>query len=59
MAVEDMIPTSKAGIWQQHVNVRTEKLEMDCIPQRTRHLLNSASPAFTSSFAYVELVESW
>ncbi len=56
---EDMIPTDKAGIRPQLVNTKTRKLEMDYIFERTDnslHVLNAISPAFTSSFAFAELI---
>ncbi len=56
---EDMIPTTKAGIRPQLVNLREGKLEMDYIFQHTdhsTHVLNAISPAFTSSFAFAEMI---
>jgi L-2-hydroxyglutarate oxidase len=56
---EDMIPTPKAGIRPQLVNLREGKLEMDYILQhtdRSTHVLNAISPAFTSSFAFAEMI---
>ena len=56
---EDMIQTPKVGIRPQLINVRTGKLEMDYILQhtdRSTHVLNSISPAFTSSFAFAEMI---
>lgn len=56
---EDMIPTAKAGIRPQLVNVKTRKLEMDYIFEKTPktlHVLNAISPAFTSSFAFAQLI---
>ncbi|MFC3712426.1 L-2-hydroxyglutarate oxidase [Sphingoaurantiacus capsulatus] len=47
-------PTKKVGIRPQLVNTRTHRLEMDFIVEdgrRSLHVLNSISPAFTSSFA--------
>lgn len=55
----DLVPTSKAGIRPQLVNVKTRKLEMDYIFEQTdcsMHVLNAISPAFTSSFAFAELI---
>ena len=55
----DMIPTPKAGIRPQLVNLRDGKLEMDYIFQHTdhsTHVLNAISPAFTSSFAFAEMI---
>jgi L-2-hydroxyglutarate oxidase LhgO len=56
---EDMIPTPKAGIRPQLVNLREGNLEMDYIFQHTdhsTHVLNAISPAFTSSFAFAEMI---
>ena len=55
----DMVPTSKSGIRPQLVNLREGKLEMDYIFQhtdRSTHVLNAISPAFTSSFAFAEMI---
>jgi hypothetical protein len=54
-----MVPTPKAGICPQLTNIKTRKLEMDYILERTDdsvHVLNAISPAFTSSFAFAELI---
>lgn len=59
LTAEDMVPTSKAGIRPQLVNVKTRKLEMDYIFEKTPntlHVLNAISPAFTSSFAFARLI---
>lgn len=59
LTAEDMVPTSKTGIRSQLVNVKTRKLEMDYIFERTQksiHVLNAISPAFTSSFAFAHLI---
>lgn len=56
---EDMIPTRKSGIRPQLVNLREGKLEMDYIFEHTdhsTHVLNAISPAFTSSFAFAEVI---
>lgn len=56
---EDMIPTRKSGIRPQLVNLREGKLEMDYIfehTDRSTHVLNAISPAFTSSFAFAEMI---
>ena len=55
----DLVPTSKTGIRPQLINVKTRKLEMDYIFEQTdssMHVLNAISPAFTSSFAFAELI---
>jgi L-2-hydroxyglutarate oxidase len=59
IAAEDMIPTPKVGIRPQLVNLREGKLEMDYIflhTDRSTHVLNAISPAFTSSFAFAEMI---
>ena len=41
------------------VNIKAKKLEMDYIFERTEnsvHVLNAISPAFTSSFAFAEMI---
>jgi L-2-hydroxyglutarate oxidase LhgO len=55
---DDLIPSKKVGIRPQLINLRTQKLEMDFVIETTLssiHILNSISPAFTSSFAFAEL----
>lgn len=55
----DMVPTNKSGIRPQLINLRKGKLEMDYILQHTEHsthVLNAISPAFTSSFAFAEMI---
>jgi hypothetical protein len=57
--LNDMVPTFKSGIRPQLINLKTRKLEMDYIIERTDdsvHVLNAISPAFTSSFAFAELI---
>lgn len=59
IAPEDMVPTNKAGIRPQLVNLRERRLEMDYVLESTKtsmHVLNAISPAFTSSFAFAELI---
>lgn len=59
LTAEDMVSTSKVGIRPQLVNVKTGKLEMDYIFEKTQksmHVLNAISPAFTSSFAFAHLI---
>jgi len=53
----DIIPTSKVGIRPQLVNINTMRIEMDFLLEETEnsfHVLNSISPAFTSSFAIAD-----
>lgn len=55
----DLVHTPKAGIRPQLINVRTHSLEMDYIFEQTDssiHVLNSISPAFTSSLAFAEMI---
>jgi len=57
--MEDLAPTPKAGIRPQLINTKTGKLEMDYLLETTEnsmHVLNSISPAFTSSFAFAQWV---
>ena len=52
-----VIPTPKVGIRPQLVNIRERRLEMDFLMRKGEnsvHVLNSISPAFTSSFAVAE-----
>lgn len=56
---DDLIPSNKVGIRPQLVNNRTKSLEMDYIIEQnsiSAHVLNAISPAFTSSFAFAELL---
>ncbi|KTD24148.1 L-2-hydroxyglutarate oxidase [Legionella maceachernii] len=56
---KDIIPSSKAGIRPQLINIKTKQLEMDYIFEQTQqsmHVLNAISPAFTSSFAFAEMI---
>lgn len=56
---DDLVFTPKAGIRPQLVNIKTGKLEMDYIFEKTPkslHVLNAISPAFTSSLAFAELI---
>ncbi len=56
---EDLVPSMKVGIRPQLINVRTQKLEMDFVIETTPtsvHVLNAISPAFTSAFAFSELL---
>lgn len=59
LRLDEMVPTPKAGIRPQLVNIHTRKLEMDYILEKTGdslHVLNAISPAFTSSLAFAELI---
>jgi len=53
----DLVPTTKSGIRPQLVNRDTGELVMDFIIEEndcSLHVLNSISPAFTSSFAFAK-----
>lgn len=55
----DLLPSNKVGIRPQLVNLREQKLEMDFIIEQTEdtlHVLNAISPAFTSAFAFAEIL---
>jgi len=56
---DDLVPSKKVGIRPQLINLRTQKLEMDFVIETTPssvHVLNAISPAFTSAFAFSELL---
>ncbi|MHC1790548.1 L-2-hydroxyglutarate oxidase [Solidesulfovibrio sp.] len=56
---DDLVPTTKAGIRPQLVNLAANRLEMDYILEgdaRSLHVLNAISPAFTGSFAFAEMI---
>jgi L-2-hydroxyglutarate oxidase len=59
LKMEDLISSDKAGIRPQLMNKKTKALEMDYIFEKTTssiHVLNAISPAFTSSFAFAEMI---
>ncbi len=59
LEINDLISCSKAGIRPQLMNKETRSLEMDYIFEKTDssiHVLNAISPAFTSSFAFAEMI---
>ncbi len=59
LTADDLIPCEKVGIRPQLINVKTRALEMDYIIEKTPstlHVLNSISPAFTSSLAFAEWI---
>jgi (S)-2-hydroxyglutarate dehydrogenase len=59
LTYKDLIPSNKVGIRPQLVNIKTKSLEMDYILEREEnsiHVLNSISPAFTSSLAFSEYI---
>jgi len=59
LAINDLVPTTKAGIRPQLVNLAEGRLEMDYILEgdaRSLHVLNAISPAFTGSFAFAEMI---
>ncbi len=55
----DIAPSAKVGIRPQLVNLKTNALVMDFLVEEhdgNIHVLNAISPAFTSSFAFAEIV---
>ncbi|HBB52435.1 MAG TPA: L-2-hydroxyglutarate oxidase [Legionellales bacterium] len=59
LKIKDLEKCSKAGIRPQLMNKKNKSLEMDYIFQKTDssiHILNAISPAFTSSFAFAEMI---
>jgi L-2-hydroxyglutarate oxidase len=59
LKIQDLENCSKAGIRPQLMNKKTKSLEMDYIFEKTDsslHVLNAISPAFTSSFAFAEMI---
>lgn len=55
----DVMPSPKVGIRPQLVDIVTNELVMDFVVEKhdnTVHILNSISPAFTSSMYFAELV---
>jgi L-2-hydroxyglutarate oxidase LhgO len=56
---DDLILSDKVGIRPQLINTKTKSIEMDYIIEKTSkstHVLNSISPAFTSSFSFAKMV---
>jgi L-2-hydroxyglutarate oxidase LhgO len=56
---DDLMSSKKVGIRPQLINLRTRKLEMDFVVESSPsslHVLNAISPAFTSSFAFAEML---
>ena len=56
---EDLVSSNKVGIRPQLVNIKTKSIEMDYIIEKTEnstHVLNSISPAFTSSVSFAEFI---
>ncbi len=56
---EDLEATNKVGIRPQLINIKKGTLELDYILEKTDkslHVLNSISPAFTSSLAFAEWI---
>ncbi len=59
LKIDDLVPSTKAGIRPQLMNKKNMSLEMDYIFEKTDssiHILNAISPAFTSSFAFAEMI---
>lgn len=56
---DDLVSSKKVGIRPQLINLQTQKLEMDFVVETASsslHVLNAISPAFTSAFAFSELL---
>ncbi len=56
---DDLVTSSKVGIRPQLINTKSKKLEMDFVVESTdssMHVLNAISPAFTSSFAFADML---
>lgn len=59
LAPNDVAPSSKVGIRPQLVDIESNELVMDFLVEKhenTVHILNSISPAFTSSMYFAEMV---
>ena len=57
--LDDLVPANKVGIRAQLVNIKTKRLVMDYVLEKkknTMHVLNSISPAFTSSLEFSKLI---
>ncbi len=55
----DLLPSNKVGIRPQLINIKTKKIEMDYIIEKTPnslHVLNAISPAFTGAFAFADWI---
>ena len=59
LRAEDLLPDKKVGIRAQLVDRETGTLEMDFViehGERSTHILNAVSPAFTCAFPFGEMV---
>ena len=59
VGIEDLLPSNKAGIRPQLIDVNKKELVMDFLvikDSNTIHILNAISPAFTSAFAFAEFI---
>lgn len=59
LTYDDLVPSDKVGIRPQLINVREKRLEMDYVIEKSPdslHVLNSISPAFTSSLAFADWI---
>ena len=57
--IEDILPSNKSGIRPQLVNWKKNELVMDFVVlkhEKSIHILNAISPAFTSSMAFAEFI---
>jgi L-2-hydroxyglutarate oxidase LhgO len=56
---DDLIPSKKVGIRPQLIDIRHGRFEMDYVVKESEHsihVLNAISPAFTSAFAFADLL---
>ena len=59
ISLEDIVISKKIGIRLQLFNIRKNKIEDDFLyinTNKSTHILNAISPAFTSSFALADLI---
>ena len=59
ITLEDIVISKKIGIRPQLFNIRKNKIEDDFLyinTNKSTHILNAISPAFTSSFALADLI---
>jgi L-2-hydroxyglutarate oxidase LhgO len=59
LSAEDIVPSDKVGIRAQLFDRKEKKLVMDLVIEegdRSLHVLNAISPAFTGSLAFAEIV---
>lgn len=59
ITANDLLSSNKVGIRPQLINLKKRRIEMDYIIEQdmhSMHVLNAISPAFTSAFAFAELL---